>query len=393
MILKVAASDEKNHKVLVVAKKHFEEKHSGVTIEIEFLPREILEQRVKNGDAPDLIEWDGDNITPLLDQNIVVDLNPLLKDGSIDLTDYYSPVIQAYTDQGRLAALPVMAEVPGVFYNKALLHQAGIAFPRDNWTWEEFVKKARKLNIYDAEGEVIRYGAYMVPRLLPLEPLIWSNGGAFLSEDASRASGYLDSPATVETIQKYIEMFHPLEISPVQDVGRETWISCFIHHRMAIYYDANWTIKPMGAAQREQFSVVMPPRMGETPYRNLFQVYGYCISAHTQDVKLAWAFLQELASPHTEAGQEWAKYNLAVTRTLAASSGQLTDPLYSPFLQSLENARLSAFDVSGMRLWKFWNNDILQDWITRGGRINIEERLRRIAQDYDESYVQEQNVR
>lgn len=382
--LRVVASDEKNRKVLELAKQHFEEQHGGAFIEIESLPKEILEQQVRSGNAPDLIEWEGSNIGDLLDRNVVIDLTPFTQDGSFDLSDYYPSVIQAATDRGRIGGIPVMAEVPGVFYNKALFKQAGISCPKDGWTWEEFVKKARKLNLYDSDGEVIRYGAYLVPRLLPLEPLAWSGGGAFLSENGRQASGYLDSPQTIETIRRYLEVYRPLELTPFQDVGRDTWISCFIHHNMAMYYDANWTIKPMRPEHREQFGVVMPPRMGDSPYRNIVQVYGYGISSQTADPALAWAFMQELASPHTESGLEWAKHNLAVSRTAAGSSGQQSDPLYEPFLESLVDARLGAFDVSSMKLWKFWNNDILQDWIARGGRVDVEERLKRIAREYDE---------
>lgn len=98
-----------------------------------------------------------------------------------------------------------------------------------------------------------------------------------------------------------------------------------------------------------------------------------------------WAFLQELAGPHTESGREWAKHNLAVTRTVALSSGQLTNPLFAPFLEAMHDARLGAFDVSSLRLWNLFNNDIFQDWIIRGGRLNLEEHLKRIARDYDEN--------
>ncbi|MBU5351818.1 sugar ABC transporter substrate-binding protein [Paenibacillus barcinonensis] len=384
MRLTVTVSDDKKQKVLEMAKKNFEEKHRGVFIEIEPLPREILEQRVQHGNAPDLIEWDGSDIGSLLDRRIILELNTLLEDGSFDLLDFYPSVLEATKDQGRIGAIPVMAEASGVFYNKALFDQAGIAYPKENWTWDEFVKKARMLNRYDVDGEVIRYGAYLVPRLLPVEPLVWSNGGAFLSEDGTKAAGYLDSSETVEAIRRYLEMYHPLEVTPFEDVGRGTWFSCFVHHKMAMYYDANWTIKPMGEEQRETFGVVMPPRIGEEPLRNIVQVYGYCISAQCQDVQLAWAFLQELASPHTEPGREWAKHNLVVSRTAAEISGQQSDPLYSPFLKSLENARQSAFDVSSMKLWRFWNNDAFQEWIFRESRINVEERLGRIARQYDE---------
>jgi multiple sugar transport system substrate-binding protein len=385
MRLTVAASDDKNQQVLELAKRRFEEKHKGAVIDIVTLPREIIERSIQEGNAPDLLDWDGLNIGSLLDREVILDLAPLVEDGSFDLSDFYPSVLEAATDKGRIGAIPVMAEVPGVFYNKALFDQHGIAYPQENWTWDDFVKKARMLNSYDTDGEVIRYGAYLVPRLLPVEPLVWSRGGAFLSKDGKRAGGYLDSPETAEAIRRYLEMYHPLEVTPFEDVGADTWVACFIHQKMAMYYDASWAIKPMGPEHREQYGVVMPPRMGEEPLCNIVQVYGYSISARCQNVPLAWAFLQEAASPHTESGREWAKHNLAVSRTVAEVSGQHTDPLYRPFLESLQHARQGAFDVSSLRLWDFWNNDVFQEWILRESRINVEERLGRIAGAYDDN--------
>lgn len=312
-----------------------------------------------------------------------MDLAPMVAEASFELGDFYSSVRSAVTDQGRIWALPVMAEMPGVFYNKRHFDEAGVSYPEEGWHWDDFVKKVRKLTVYDADGDVVRYGAYMVPRLLPIEPLAWSNGGAFLSEEGMKATGYLDDPATSDAIRKYIEVFYPMELTPFQDVGHETWISCFNHQRMSMYYDANWTIKPMKPMHRELFGAVMPPRMGDGPYPNIVQVYGYGISSQASDTKLAWAFLQEIASPYTEAGQEWAKHNLAVSRPVAATSGQEADPLYAPFLAAMDSARLGAFDRSSMRLWKYWNNDLLRDWIVRGGRIHLERRLAEIAREYD----------
>jgi ABC-type glycerol-3-phosphate transport system substrate-binding protein len=126
--------------------------------------------------------------------------------------------------------------------------------------------------------------------------------------------------------------------------------------------------------------------MGDGPYPNIVQVYGYGISAKASDAKLAWSFLQELTSPYTKAGQEWAKHNLAVSRPVAASSGQEVDPLYAPFLAVMDSARLGAFDRSSMRLWKYWNNDLLRDWIVRGGIIHLEKKLAEIAREYDREY-------
>jgi multiple sugar transport system substrate-binding protein len=208
MIVSAAATNEHNLAILELAKKRFQETHPKVQLNVELLPKEILEQRLREKTAPDVVEWDGVNIGKLLDEGLLLDLTPFAKDGSVDMADYYPSVWRAVTDRDRIGGIPVMAEVTGVFYNKKQFDEAGLPYPQDDWTWEQFTELAEKLTTRDPEGDIVRHGAYLVPRLLPVEPLVWSNGGAFLSADGKTASGYLNGSHTVEAIRKYMEMFY-----------------------------------------------------------------------------------------------------------------------------------------------------------------------------------------
>ena len=52
-----------------------------------------------------------------------------------------------------------------------------------------------------------------------VEPFVFQNGGDVSSPDGTKTSGYLDSPATVEAIQYYVDLYNKYHVSP----ARPTW--------------------------------------------------------------------------------------------------------------------------------------------------------------------------
>ncbi|MCK9328598.1 MAG: extracellular solute-binding protein [Candidatus Cloacimonetes bacterium] len=78
------------------------------------------------------------------------------KDG-FDLQDAFGPGIKnAYVD-GELYGLPYTKGGFYVFYNKDMFDAAGIAYPTDDWTWDDFEAIAKKLTTGTGASKV--YGA------------------------------------------------------------------------------------------------------------------------------------------------------------------------------------------------------------------------------------------
>ena len=47
-------------------------------------------------------------------------------------------------------------------YNRDLFDKAGVAYPKQGWTWEEFREVAKALTVKDSSGNVTQFG-YEVP--------------------------------------------------------------------------------------------------------------------------------------------------------------------------------------------------------------------------------------
>ncbi|MBE1442388.1 ABC transporter substrate-binding protein [Paenibacillus sp. OAS669] len=353
MQIRIATHDEHRMAVIQEAVKQFRKEHPDVSVVLEMLPdktwmREKLMEMLRSGNGPDIVEWEDANIGQCLEGGLLSDLSEFIERDQVDLDDYYPCIRNAITDQGRVGALPVMTETIGVFYNKEHFDEAGLPYPQEGWTWDEFTATAAQLTRTDENGNIVRHGVFTsFGYMFYIEPVVWNNGGAFLAEDGRTLDGYLNHPATIEAFEQYLSLIDK-GISPRLGVGRESWIDCFIHGKMSMYMDANWAIKPMSQVQKDKFGVVGFPSNKIQPKANVFQVYGYGISPQCANKELAWSFLRKLALPGSGVDKLWAVINLAVSKTTAIQSGQAADPLYIPFLEELKYGRKSAYQWLNM---------------------------------------------
>ena len=82
--------------------------------------------------------------------------------------DFYPEVIAAFTRDGQLVGIPQNVSSLVIYYNQRLFDQAGIPYPTDGWTWDDFLQAARALTAGTA-----RYGVGIEPSLVRLAPFIW----------------------------------------------------------------------------------------------------------------------------------------------------------------------------------------------------------------------------
>lgn len=102
-------------------------------------------------DYVDAVElWD----SPLRDmhrQGKTRDLGPFIEqDPSFDLADFYPAMLDFYTDEGSVWAIPSGVDLVAMFYNKDLFDQYDVPYPEVGWTWDDFLSKAQALRDPDA---------------------------------------------------------------------------------------------------------------------------------------------------------------------------------------------------------------------------------------------------
>ncbi len=84
-----------------------------------------------------------------------LDLSPLTSaDSSLNVDDFVPALWQSFQWDGAVWALPVSTDVITVTYDPAAFDQAGLAYPNEGWTIDDFANAARKLAQKDSSGKV-----------------------------------------------------------------------------------------------------------------------------------------------------------------------------------------------------------------------------------------------
>ncbi len=93
------------------------------------------------GSAVDIVQLGGDfsNLGVGLDVGtVLMPLDSFVASGVIDLSKVDAAAVAAGTVAGKLYALPLAANMPGILYNKSLLERVGAPLPKVSMNWAEF---------------------------------------------------------------------------------------------------------------------------------------------------------------------------------------------------------------------------------------------------------------
>jgi len=110
--------------------------------------------------SADVVSVQGSNVSVEATRaGYFLDLAPLASaDASLNADDFIPAVWQSFQWDGGIWALPVSTDVISVLYNPSAFDQAGLAYPNEAWTMDDFANAARKLAQYDEAGQVTTPG-------------------------------------------------------------------------------------------------------------------------------------------------------------------------------------------------------------------------------------------
>jgi multiple sugar transport system substrate-binding protein len=269
--------------------------------------------------APDVWSQDASSLAAiastgqLLDMNVCRELVP-----SFDFDRFFPSVLALHQgfEPGKTYGVPNDFTPMVIYYNPESFARAGVEVPTEaNLSYEAFLELAQRLTL-DTEGRnaldpafdranVEQYG-YRVRRF-PLDWMhwLWGNGGAPISPDGTTASGYLDSPASIEVITLLRDMVTEYGVSPSPSAldalqASLGFLDLYLTGKVAMFPRGHWEL--IGLQANANFT---PGRIGVmgNPYRTepatvIFES-GFVIPASIAPEKLeaACRFVDAATSP------------------------------------------------------------------------------------------------
>ena len=275
---------------------------------------------------------------------------------------------------GHVYALALNTNSKIVFYNTAMLEAAGVSVPA---TLEEWAETVRRLSGENANGQQI--WGWNEPALAGWNicPFIWSFGGTLLSDDQTKATGYLNSPETVKAVETFAKLVKDGCITGFNS-GDIPMTDGFGTGRYAMMLEGPWKSAELAGAYPDVAygTALMPAGAGGS----ISVLGGEDIAMfHTANQAAAWKFMQFMTGEFAET--EMARCGQIPVNRAALESDVVKDADYAPFIAAIETAKARPTVAA----WSEMDNG-LQNAMTAivSGEISAQSALDELASQWDE---------
>lgn len=144
--------DEKQRPVMESMIQAYQKTHENVKIDIQLTPYKggeywtKLEAAATGGTAPDVFWINVLHAEDYYDGGILLDLNDYLKKSDLDIEkNFPEALIKAYNFEDKQIAIPKDFDTNALWYNKDIFDKAGVAYPTDDWTFDDLAKACKDL--------------------------------------------------------------------------------------------------------------------------------------------------------------------------------------------------------------------------------------------------------
>jgi multiple sugar transport system substrate-binding protein len=314
----------------------------GVPGEADFQKR--LAADVAAGTVADVVVESYTQVARLAARGLLVPIAPYMA-GSRVLKpgDFSGEAFSPFVYERHLQCVPFSASGLVVYYNKNLLQQAALPFPRRNWTPDDFVTDARALTRdTDGDGHPDRYGVGIQPTLTNLMPFVWQRKGHLVDIEAWPTELALGSLAVLSATTWLVSLQSQYHVVP--DSQAELAASSeqrFIDGTLAMVVDTPDSVPAFRQITAFDWDVAPLPAYN-TGTSNVVIANGLCLTSASRNKAAAWQFIEFAGSPEGEALM--ARSGAIVPAlTAVADSPAFQDPTAKPahsqvFVEALAHA-------------------------------------------------------
>lgn len=278
----------------------FNRKYPNVTVDISIDPitngwgdyvTKVLGE-FNAGTAADVYGTAIETFRAFSSRGLWINLTDFVKANS-GFSDFAPSLFEQASYQGEVHYIPIGWNNIMINYNRDLFDKAGIPYPKQGWTWEEFRDAAKALTVKDSAGNVTQFGYEVPNQNFFVQPWFFSNGTGVLNDDWT-ASNMLD-PKVAESLQFLHDLIHVDGVSPIP--GKDTMDNQFFAGQVAMISRGHWIVQ--GAKNNGvNMDVAIPPKKESD--MTVIGFGGYAISRATAQPDLAKALVLELTSEETQ---------------------------------------------------------------------------------------------
>lgn len=280
----------------------FEEACPNITIDYQPISGDYPQAMLANFSAatpPDVFYVDSAVAPEWVQEEFLLPLDDYIAQTGFDTSQFYEGYLNAFkgTD-GQIYGLPKDASTLALFYNEAMLTEAGIEPPTN---WEELQAAAEALTTEDVSGLCLS------PSLDRALAFIYQNGGAIYNEDFSEVT--FDSPEVSEAIDTYLGFFESDTGASPAELGSGWCGEALGQGKAAMVFEGNWLI-PFMESTFPDITYATAEMPAGTEQATLAFTVSYSIGADSANPDAAWSLVSYLTG--AEGMETWTSQGLAL---------------------------------------------------------------------------------
>jgi multiple sugar transport system substrate-binding protein len=288
-------------KAFVDVGKGFQDANPAVNVKTTAVPSQPdhlvkLATSFAAGDPPDVFVIDYRRYGLLQNSGVVEPVEPYLEKSTvIKKSDFYNAPLQPFTVDGALQCIPMNMSSLEVYYNKDLFDRAHVPYPKDGWTWDDFLNAAIAITRLSTPDEKI-YGVGIDPQLIRLAPFVWENGGDIVDDPVHPTRFTLDTPEAKEAFQWFVDLQvkHHV-VSTQEENASEQDQTRFMFNTLGMWLLSRRVVPALRTTSGFTWDAAPMPKGKEQV--TILHTDAYCISKASKNKDLAWKFVEYANGP------------------------------------------------------------------------------------------------
>ena len=274
----------------------FEDKNPNIIVQLEPVSgrdyyARLLTELAANA-APDIMQVGDDAVPSFVSKKAFLPLDDYIKTNKFDPSIYLPGLLDPGKINGVQYLLPKDYSPVAVFFNKKLFDAAGVAYPKEGWTWDEMLATAQNLTKKDASGKVTQWGIQLPAAWTTgFEYWVAAAGGVLISKDGKTFSGSMDSPEVARAVQFYGDLYNKYQVAP-QPADMNSFgggNSEFASGKAAMMLFGRWPQSGFKTNPNISLGVVAPPQ--DKVRANVLFWGGFGIASSSKDPATAFSYL------------------------------------------------------------------------------------------------------
>jgi multiple sugar transport system substrate-binding protein len=270
----------------------FEEENPDIKVDAVYMEWSALHDNVvagaTTGTLPDVLRGDIAFVPQFEDLDVLVEMSALpgYADAAAGLLESANSTALM---NGKYYGLACNTNTKILYYNQKMLDAEGLKVPA---TQDEMWQAATALSGDNKYGFVEAWTGWW-----NVGPYIWSNGGDVLSEDYSKATGYVNSDIAVATIQKLADLYAAKSLTgPTLDPGAVGDTDGWAAGTYAMEVDGPWRGTSLNEAGIAYGAVQLPKGTAGSVSVLGGEDFMMFNSSSDAEKEAAWKFIQFMTS-------------------------------------------------------------------------------------------------